>query len=489
MLARTLLDLSRILALFRVAFKYFVQPMLRRIAIPSTRPQSFSVGLRLSLEELGLTYVKLGQYLSTRFDLLPSETCRELNKLLEEVEPVPFAQVGTVIEKELQRPLHSLFSRFTEKAIASASVAQVYEAWTWAGEHVAVKVQRPGIESVFAADMRNLRRLADLVDFFKLLGSLSMREMVEAFATWTVRELDFREEGRTADRLRSTAVAGEIIPRVYWNLTTARVLTLEFVEGVSLSRLAILLEQGRSEEISSLLPKLDIERVGHLLATACLQQFFVSGFFHGDPHPGNILVQKDNAVAFIDFGIFCELNQYHREILAGLIENIAVGNVDQSFYYYSKQAIPSPETDVRAFATQGKAVLRRWYDSYNDPAASMQTRHLGKFSVEMFEIVRRNQVRMSAETLLFWRAMNALAATAVRLPQHIDLLGEMRAFFRQLRPTPWQRLVEPFFDTDHLAAMAAVVIKGLGQYKDIQDSLVSRYQCDIWDMESPEVEA
>ena len=357
----------RLLNVLRVALKYLGGLLFRRLLGLEVSSDTVGFRLRLALEDLGLTYVKLGQYLSTRFDMLPVEVCRELNRLLEEVPPSPFSQVRTLIEEQLRAPLHACFSQFSEQCVASASVAQVYRAYTLAGERVAVKVQRPGIAEVFAADVRSLRYVAGVADAAGLLGALSMREIVDTFAAWTAKELDFRLEGRSTDRLRANARNGEIIPRVYWDLTSARVLTLEFLDGVSIARVMLLLEQGRDREIQLLLPQLDLRGVAHRLASACLHQFFVTGFFHGDPHPGNILIRQDNSVAFLDFGIFGELTEYHRRMLEGHIGNIATGNIELSFRYYSALITPTAEADMRRFSEEGKAVLQSCVPSLYRP--------------------------------------------------------------------------------------------------------------------------
>lgn len=455
--ADLVVDLQRIVALLRTVIKYGADPLIRRVFRLRPRPPLVAIRLRLALEELGLLYLKMGQYLSTRFDVLPSDVCQELNKLLENVPPTPFSAAKTLIETELQAPLPSLFSDFRENPIASASVAQVYEAWTVGGDRVAVKVQRPNIERFFAADMRNLKRIAVLMDTLGMLGSLSMKEIVDTFESWTARELDFRLEGYTAERLGANAVKGEIIPRVYWSLTTRRVLTLEFIEGISLARVVELLEQGDTEAIGSSLPRLDVKLVGHLLATAFLHQCFVTGFFHGDPHPGNLIVRADNSVAFIDFGIFGELSEYQRDVLLGHIENIALGNIPLSFHYYAKQAIPSSETNERQFAREGTAILQRWYESSRDPFATADQRHLGRYSAEMFDTVRRNHVRISTSTLLFWRALNVLASTAARLPEHFDLLAEMKSFFYSTRQGLGPQLLDSLTVLEYLGTPLSLV--------------------------------
>ena len=434
------LDIKRLAAVLRVILKFAASPALRKLLRLPSAGATPAERMRLALEELGLTYLKFGQYLATRFDILPEEVCRQLNRLFENATPLSYDEVTAVVEGELHRPIGEIFAFFDPLPIASASVAQVHEARSHSDEHLAVKIQRPGIEKLFMADVRNLRRLAAVADAMGLLGKVSARELVREFSKWTLRELDFRIEGHTAEALRRTATPNEIVPRIQWELTTARVLTMEFLEGVSLAKIADLIDAGKMDEIRALLPHMQFAEAGRNLATASLHQFFVTGFFHGDPHPGNILIRDDNTVGFVDFGISGELTDYEREILAAHVENIAFGNVNESFRYYRKFLFPTDDTDLKNFAIEGKSVLRRLYRGLQNPSAPIRERHLGRYWGEMFGVIRRNRLRMSTDTLLFWRALNTLDSSAVRLSSVFDLGAELRYFFERFRPPLSERI-------------------------------------------------
>ncbi len=436
-----LLDISRVLLLFWVAARLAWETALGKLHFLPRKHMGPPKMIRLALERLGVTYLKLGQYLATRFDLLPEGLYRELTRLFEDVSPLGFDEVRGVVESELKGPLESVFLKFDSNPIASASVAQVHEARTISGERVAVKVQRPGIERLFMADLRNLARLATLADRLKVFGSLSAIEVVNQFGMWTNRELDFRIEARTAVVMAKYATANEIVPRIFLDLTTARVLTMEFVEGVSLAKIAELLDRGRVDLVRAELPNLDFEKAGRNLAFAALHQLFVTGIFHGDPHPGNILIRNDNQIAFVDFGIFGELTSYEREALAGYIENVALGRINESFHCFEQLTFPSQETDIEQFESEGRAVFRRWYQVSQDSDSPVHERHLGRYTAEIFDVVRRNHVRMSMDTLLFWRTLNALDSSALRLSGHFDLLRQLRNFFEEIRPAFVERLV------------------------------------------------
>jgi ubiquinone biosynthesis protein len=434
------LDIQRALLLFRVSLKHGAGPLIRHLLRLSPRGDR-AVRVRLAMEELGLTYLKLGQFLALRFDILPPEVNRELNKLFERVPPIPYKAVETVIEAELGGPIHDFFPVFDEEPIASASVAQVHIAETTTGERVAVKVQRPGILRIFSADMRNLRRITRLVDALGLLGNLSATEMTDEFIRWTLREMDFITEGRTADAVRADAASYEIIPRVNWDLTTSKLLTMEYIDGISMAEVSNILDEGGLELLREYLPNLQLETVLHHLVFASLRQLFVAGLFHGDPHPGNILVRDDSTVAFVDFGIFGSLTEYEQEALIGLLENISVGNINASFRYYSLQLTPTDETDPRSFEREAKHVLRRWYQASVNPDSPVEERHVGRYIVEMIEVSRRNHLRFGRDYLLSWRTLNALDATLLRLPVDFDFMVDLRTFFEQNRPQLIERVL------------------------------------------------
>jgi ubiquinone biosynthesis protein len=439
------LDIRRAVYLLWVTVRFGTTPLIRFLTGRRVDPSDAGVRLRRACETLGLTYMKLGQYLASRIDLLPEEVCGELTKLFEQASPVEFAQIRAVVESDLQRPLEEAFSEFRQQPVATASVAQVHEAYTLSGRHVAVKVQRPGVARLFRADIRNLRRFAAIVDALVPV-TISLRDVVSEFARWTTGELDFTLEGRTADALRRDSPPFGTVPRIYWDLTTPRVLTMEFIEGISLARMFDLIESGKEAELEKMYPGLDLGWAAENLIYIVMHQLFVTGFFHGDPHPGNIFVRSDNSIVLLDCGIFGELQDQQREYLAAHIENLALGDIDASFHYYAKQLTVTEETDEYAFERDGKAVLSRWRHSAMSPYASREDRQTGKYGGEMLRVVKRHHVRMSTDTLLFWRALEALSATANRLSGHFDLFDSMRAFFQQVPSSPAGHLSQTLTD-------------------------------------------
>src|SRR5262249_5978878 len=252
-------------------------------------------------------------FLAIRYDILPPEVCRELDNLFERVQPLPLGVARRIVEAETGTDLDQSFSYFEEQPLAAASVAQVHRAQTLAGDTVAVKLQRPGLAPIFNADIRNLTRIARLADVLGLFGRLSAVGMVREFARWTLRELDFTLEGRTTERVAANALHFEHVPRIHWDLTTPRMLTVEFVEGRSMADVADLLREGGIARVRARLPHFDLNTALRSMTAASLNQLFTSGFFHGDPHPGNVFVQPDSSITFLDFGIFGSLTTRQRQ--------------------------------------------------------------------------------------------------------------------------------------------------------------------------------
>lgn len=414
------------------------------------------VRVRMALEKLGLTYLKLGQYLAMRFDILPADICRELGKLFDDVAPLPAERARAVITSELSAPMEDLFAEFSDEPLAAASVAQVHKASTRAGDPVAVKVQRPGIERVFRADIAVQRRLTRLVDALHLLGRLSATEMLDQFASWTLREVDFIQEGRTAERVGKNREEYEAEPGVHWELTTSKVLTLDFLEGVTLAQIVRLIEEGGPEHLAEIHPNFDVDLILHHMTFASLRQIFVTGLFHGDPHPGNILVLENNRVAFVDFGIFGELTAYDRETLGAMIEQLAVGNIDESLREYTKQLTITEDSDVQGFRAEAHAVLKEWHDTSLREDTPIAARHLGKYIGQMIDISRRYRLLYDMSFLLYWRALNALDSTALRMSPTFDLMAELRTFFEGIRPGMLDRLTEVVFDQRRLTLVRRV---------------------------------
>lgn len=260
------------------------------------RLEKQAVWLRESLIGLGPTFIKIGQALGTRADLLPLEYVKELAKLQDQVPAFSTAEAFTIIESELGRSLHESYVEIDSEPIAAASLGQVYRARLHTGQEVAVKVQRPNLESTIAFDVAILFRLVKLTNRFfpKANENADWEGMLHEFHSTIFEEMDYVKEGRNADRFRYNFRTWRAIrvPKIYWSHTNTRVLTLDFIRGTKV----VDLEGLRAQRISPV-------KVNRLLIRCYLKQLLEDGFFHADPHPGNLLVMDSGHLAFFDFGM------------------------------------------------------------------------------------------------------------------------------------------------------------------------------------------
>ena len=325
----------------------------RRDSLP--RPGGVPERFVAALLDLGPTFVKLGQILSTRPDVLPAEYVAALEVLQERVPPFPFAEVREVVERELGRSVETAFRSFDPEPVASASLAQVHFAVLPGGERVAVKVQRPGIRERMRADMAVLGRLVGW------LARLSPRraqranlvEFFSEFRRYTLRELDFAEEGRTMDRFRRNFAgwAGLTIPEVFWDHTAPGVLTMERAEGLRLKEAAERLTPAARERL--------VER----LIAVQMQMFVTDGLFHADLHPGNVFFGEDGTITLLDFGMVGALSEAERDHFVLYWLAVVQRQTRRAFYHFTRQTRPLPGADEAAFFADFERLAERFYRS------------------------------------------------------------------------------------------------------------------------------
>jgi len=251
--------------------------------------------LKDKLIELGPTFIKIGQSMGTRADLLPLPFVNELGTLVDQVPPFPNEIAFARIETELGRKIADVYKEFEVTPVAAASLGQVYRAWLHTGEEVAVKVQRPNLEATVEGDLEILKKVANFAERFPQLNeNADWTGMLREFNQTIREEMDYAAEGRNAEVFRENFRRWENIhvPKIYWNATTSKVLTMEFIHGTKV----VDLEEQHRQNISS-------AKVNRLLIKTYLKQLLEDGFFHADPHPGNLLVMADGRLAFFDFGM------------------------------------------------------------------------------------------------------------------------------------------------------------------------------------------
>ncbi len=297
----------------------------RFVAIPKKwfkkRPErTQAVRLRMALEELGTTYIKLGQVVSTRTDLLPPEYIEELSKLQDSAPPIAYEEVRQVIIEELGDPPEMVFGHFCEEPVAAASIGQVHEAALHDGTRVAVKVQRPGTAAKVEDDLLVLQDVATFLTHNTTVGAqYDFCGWRDEFAYTLRNELDFRREGRNADKFRENFRDDpELhVPRIYWEYTTRRVITMERIEGIKLN-----------DEAGLDAANIDRPKLARTCARIVLTEIFKHGFFHADPHPGNFFVMPNGSLSLIDLGMVGRLDEQSRESLMRVTLNISHGDAE-----------------------------------------------------------------------------------------------------------------------------------------------------------------
>ena len=298
-----------------VLWRFYFAPALH---LPMADRRSGPVRMRLALESLGGAWLKLGQMLALRYDLLPPAYCDELFKLLNRVGPFPYEDVRRIVREELGGEPETVFQSFEPESFAAASIGQVHRAVLHNGDRVAVKVQRPGIRQTLQADIDLMYGTSWLLDRVHLFGVGRSRDLIDEFARWTGDELDYMVEARQAVLLWENAQGDryERIARVYRDYTTPRVLTTELLEGIPLIEIMVARREGDRAYLDALAAAgHDLDRIVRRLDWNMLNQVFVFGYFHADLHPANLFVLPGDGIGYVDFGIVGQLPNRVRDSL------------------------------------------------------------------------------------------------------------------------------------------------------------------------------
>lgn len=394
------------------------QEILLRSRAEATPSKPIEVRVREALEELGGTFIKLGQVLSTRPDLVPPELADELRRLHSDCPRVPFPEIRTRLEEEFGDRLNDLFQFIDESPLAAASIAQVHRATLADGTKVVLKILRPGIEEMIEADMDILMEAARLTEnHFKELGYspvLTVRE----FQQELVREVDLLHEGRSTDRFRRYFSDDAMIhfPVVYWNASTRRILTLEHIQGALLSE----------TDFKSLSPEAR-RRIVAKGAEAVFRQCLEFGFFHADPHPGNIFHMQDGAICFIDCGMTGRIDRQTMHDLATLI--MSVINSDLDGVIEATMALCSTETSLkfdRTFRRDAWGFMARF------ETGTIESLDMAALLEEFFVLLRRYHIRCPADLVFLIKALSTIQGVARQIDPSFDLISHGRPQLEKL---------------------------------------------------------
>jgi ubiquinone biosynthesis protein len=400
--------------------------------------------LREMLDELGPTFVKFGQLLSTRPDIVPPDIIAELRGLQDDVRPFPFADVERTIRAELGQPIERLFVEFDDKPLAAASIGQVHRATLPNGRLVVVKVQRPNAPRQIESDLALLYQAARLAkERIRALDFLDTNELVDEFARSIRQELDYRLEGRNADAFHRN-FAGDphvVIPKVYWSYTRARVLTLEALDGPQLADIDVehwSLEQRR--------------RLAYLTTEAWMTMIFRHGFFHGDPHPANILVLSPERIGLVDFGLTGKLTDDDMSKLTRLFIDAAAENVDVLPKRLADLGVRYPREREEQFVAAIRELYYRYYGARLSEIDPIQLIREG------FGLIYSMNLRLPTRFVLLDKAIATLGAVGVELYPDFNVFEVAKPYARDLmleRFTPQRVASRARRESLKLAQMAA----------------------------------
>jgi ubiquinone biosynthesis protein len=421
----------RLIQILGAALRYGVLPELkltRRRKVP--RP----VRLRLALEELGATWIKLGQALALRFDLLPPAYCYELFQLFNEVAPFPYADVEKIILSEFGRDVAEVYAWFVPEPFAAASIGQVHRATLPSGESVAVKVQRPGVQDRVETDLRLMYRLAFLPDLMRLFGGTPTRVVIDEFASWLDEELDYVTEARNAYTIRENARFDptEYNPKVWLDYSTERVLTLEYIDGIPLNSILTDLRRDRDECIAQLRKQgCNLDQVAANIVWNFLNQVYVMGVFHADLHPANLLVLPGNRIGYVDFGITGRLPANVRQSLVLFARRLLKGDVDGAIVELTRWAKPSTRTDQGEAVDELKALAEGFLFELRATRHSRQAL-AAAYQIDLLGAIRRNNMVVDPVVLNYVKAVITMDSITTELAPTFDLVKHELRFFSAL---------------------------------------------------------
>jgi ubiquinone biosynthesis protein len=435
-IGRTYRHLDRYQQILRVFFKYGFQDFVELLRIE----QYIEIGLqlisrkrreqiekftraervRMALEELGPTFIKLGQLLSTRPDLVPLEYVQELSKLQDKVPPFSYEEAREIIKAETGKFPEDLFQHFEKAPLAAGSIGQVHQALLKNGEEVVVKVQRPGIREIIEVDIEILLHLASLTEnHLEEIEVHQPTKIVEEFARVIEKEIDYLAEASHIDRFAGLFLTDETIyvPKVFHELTTERILTMEYIDGIKASEIDRLLCQ----------EDYDLRLLAERGALLILKQVFVHGFFHADPHPGNIFFLPNNIVCYLDFGMMGRISNKDQENFTDLIMAVVQRDERKAGNALLKITNFRKEPD--------RAELDRDLAEFMDRHLyqSLQQLEVGKLLHQLLEIISRYGIQLKPEFFLLMKALSSVESVGLMLDPEFEIVTHAEPFIRRIQ--------------------------------------------------------
>ncbi|MEC4893519.1 MAG: AarF/ABC1/UbiB kinase family protein [Oscillatoria sp. PMC 1051.18] len=415
--------------------------------------------LRKILVELGPVYVKLGQLLSTRPDLLPPDYIEALTALQANVPPVPWTEIEVMIRKQLRQSLDEVFTEIDIEPVAAGSIAQIHRATLTNGQQVAMKVQRPGIDAIVAQDISLIKGVADLVSRTDFGQDYDVVALADEFTSAIEAELDFTQEAAFTDQLRRNLSTSKwfdpqdiVVPAIYWDLTTEKLLVMEWLEGVPILKANVDGQIGKDGKTRR-------QEITTLLFRVFFQQLYIDGFFHADPHPGNIFYLRNGRVALIDCGMIGRLDPRTQQILTEML--LAVVDLDaQRCSQLTLELAESgqPKSLIR-LENDYDRMLRKYHNR------SLSQINFSKVFYELLQVARDNKIKLPGNMGLYAKSIANLEGVARSFNPEVNLLDEIKPlmtdiFRRQLLgDSPLTTLLRTALDVKSLSLQSPRLVE------------------------------
>ncbi|MCK5358784.1 MAG: hypothetical protein KAJ48_10345 [Elusimicrobiales bacterium] len=380
--------------------------------------------IRRVLEELGPAFIKLGQILSSRPDLIPLEFCEEFKNLQDNVSPFEYEKAKKLIEKELSAPIADLFNNFSIAPMAAASLAQVYSAELKSGEKVVIKVQRPNVEKIIREDLDLLSGIAKLIEKHIDENNLyNPIRVVGEFRKTILRETDFSIEARNIGRFRRNFENDDNVyaPKVFKDLSTKKILTMERIEGI---RATDMLKLKKSN--------LDMKMIASNGANSILKQIFMDGFFHADPHSGNIFVLENNKIVFLDFGMVGRINEVTKDQISNILHAVMERDIKEIVEIFISSGLVDENVDVNNFELDMREFVEQYYEV---PLKEMK---MGQFLLDIIKIVSRNRIQVPPIIFLITKALVTIEDIGRKLDSDFNLTVHSKPFVETLVKRKYQ---------------------------------------------------
>ncbi len=408
--------------------------------------------LRNILVGLGPVYVKLGQLMSTRPDLLPADYIEALSTLQDEVPPAPWSEIEDIIRQQLKRPINETFTTINVLPVAAGSIAQVHRATLMDGREVAIKVQRPGIDATIAQDISLIKGVADLVARTDFGQTYDVVSLADEFSTALEAELDFTREAGFTDQLRRNLATSRwfdpkqlVVAEIYWDLTTEKLLAMEWLDGAPLLS-ATLKSDGNGTD-----PSVERGAITTLLFRAFFQQVYIDGFFHADPHPGNLFYLKDGRIALLDCGMVGRLDPRSQQILTEMLLAIVDLDAQRCSQLTLQLAESAQPVNLSRLENDYDRMLRKYYN------LSLSQINFSQVFYEVLQVARSNKIRLPSNLGLYAKTLANLEGVTRQFNPEVNLLDEIKPlitdlFRRQLfGDNPVQSLLRTALDLKSLS--------------------------------------